>query len=72
MLRTSLQRLALIMPMLALDLCLAVTKNRTSNVLNSSAYAISNTGAVVLELSLGLLSLALGVLLRAVTLQLLW
>jgi hypothetical protein len=56
MLRTSLQRLALIMSMLALDLCLA----------------ISNTGAVVLELSLGLLSLALGVLLRAVTLQLLW
>jgi hypothetical protein len=72
MLRTSLQRLALIMSMLALDLCLAVTKNRASNILESSANTISNTGAVVLELSLGLLSLALGVLLRAVTLQLLW
>jgi hypothetical protein len=71
MLSTSLLGLANVMLILSLDLGLAVASETCNRATNSTRDAVSNTTAVVIELSSGLLTLSLGILLLTFSLQVL-
>lgn len=65
---TALLGLALIMLILCLQLSFAVTSNTGDGATNSTSNPVSNARAEVVELTLGFLCLALGVLFLALLL----
>jgi hypothetical protein len=70
-LSASLLSLADIMLLLSLDLSLAVTGNASNGALNSASGTVGDTRAEVVELTLGFLAFAFGVLLGTCALEVL-
>jgi hypothetical protein len=60
------------MLLLGLELSLAVTGNACNRTLNSTGGTVCDTRAEVVELTLGFLGFAFGVLLGTCTLEILW
>jgi hypothetical protein len=70
-LSTSLLSLANIMLLLSLQLCVSITSNTRNGALDGTSSTVCNTRAEVVELTLGFLAFAFGVLLGTCALKIL-
>lgn len=72
MLRTPLLRLANIMLLLRIQLCLAITCNTRNSTAYRTRNAVGDAGAEIVDLALGFLGFALGILFLACALEVLF